>query len=54
MMSPEIAVGRALAVFAHPVLAWRILSPAGRAGLTASYVMAGYVGVLSALLLFGR
>ena len=53
-MSAEVAVGRALAAFAHPLLAWRILSPRGRVGLAGAYMAAGYVTVLTALLLAGR
>jgi hypothetical protein len=50
-VSAEIAVGRALATFAHPQLAWRLLSTRGRVCLTGAYVGAGYVAVLTALLL---
>ena len=50
-MSPEIRLGRALAVVAHPQLAWRMLSTRGRFWLAGAYVAAGYLTVLTALLL---
>lgn len=53
-MSAEIALGQALAEFAHPVLAWRVLPARGRVRLGAIYFAAGYVAVLTALLLVGR
>lgn len=52
-MSAEIALGRAMAVFAHPLLAWDVLSGRGRLCLTGAYLAAGYVTVLTALLLAG-
>ena len=52
-MPPEIVIGRALAAFVHPRLAWRVLTPAGRLFVTGAYFVIGYVGVLSALILFG-
>ena len=53
-MPLEIVLGRALAVFAHPLLAWRRLSPKGRVCLTGTYVLVSYLGVLATLVLFGR
>jgi hypothetical protein len=53
-MSLEVVLGRALAAFAHPLLAWRMLSPRGRVGLAGAYMAAGYVTVLTALLLVGH
>ena len=52
-MSAEIALGRAAAVFAHPFLAWEVLSSRGRLCLTGAYLAAGYVAVLVTLLLAG-
>jgi hypothetical protein len=52
-MSAEIALGRAMAVFAHPLLAWGVLSARGRLCLTSAYAAAGYAVVLTALLLAG-
>ena len=53
-MSADIALGRALAAFAHPQLAWRILSRRGRICLTGAYLLASYVAVLTTLLLAGH
>jgi hypothetical protein len=52
-MSAEIALGRAMAVFAHPFLAWRLLSARSRVCLAGAYLAVGYVTVLAALLVFG-
>ena len=52
-MSAEIALGRAMAVFAHPFLAWKLLSAGSRVCLAGGYLAAGYVTVLATLLLFG-
>lgn len=52
-MPLEIAIGRALAAFVHPGLAWRVLSPAGRLFVTGAYFVIGYGGVLAALVIFG-
>jgi hypothetical protein len=52
-VSAEIALGRAAAVFAHPFLAWEVLSTRGRLCLTGAYLAAGYVAVLVTLLLAG-
>jgi hypothetical protein len=53
-MHAEIAFGRSLAVLAHPLLAWRILSTRGRLCLAGAYLGASYVTVLIGLLLTGR
>ena len=52
-MPLDIAIGRALAVFVHPRLAWRILSPFDRVLLAYAYFGASYATALSALFLFG-
>jgi hypothetical protein len=44
-------IGRAAAHCVHPYASWRKLSASGRAGLVAAYVGAGYVAVLSLLLI---
>ena len=49
-MSLERTIGRALALGAHPVLAWRVLPARGRLAIVAGYFGAAYVGVLTALL----
>ena len=46
----EIVMGRSLAVFFHPFLAWRVLSAPGRVLLAGGYLLIAYVGVLSLLL----
>jgi hypothetical protein len=46
----EAAVGRALAVSLHPVLAWSALRPSGRIAIVLGYFGAAYLGVLTALL----
>lgn len=38
---------------AHPVAAWRVLSPTRRSLLVAAYLIASYVAVLTALLGYG-
>ena len=43
--------GRLLAFCAHPVLAWRVLSPSGRLVVWGGYVAAAYLTVLTLLLL---
>jgi hypothetical protein len=50
MSTVEIVMGRSLAVFVHPFLAWRVLSKPGRILLTVGYVLIAYIGVLSLLL----
>jgi hypothetical protein len=47
----EIWLGRSLALWAHPFVAWRLSPPRVRAGIVAGYVAAGYVAGF-ALLLF--
>jgi hypothetical protein len=49
-MSFDIALGRWLAWTVHPEAAWRRLRLRGRAVLVATYVGAGYVATLLALL----
>jgi len=50
-MTPEIALGRWLAVCAHPTAAWRLLPASGRCLLAASYAAASFVASLTVLLL---
>ena len=52
-MSAELVLGRAMAVFVHPFLAWDVLSARGRCYLAGAYLAAGYVAVLATLLLAG-
>jgi len=47
----EVFAGRLLAFCAHPVIAWRVLSPSGRLVVCGGYAMAAYVTVLTLLLL---
>ena len=47
----EIMIGGLLAYCAHPVLAWRVLSPSGRLVVCGGYAMAAYVSMLMLLLL---
>jgi hypothetical protein len=47
----EITIGRLLAVCAHPVLAWRRLSPSARLAVCGGYAAAAYAVVLTLLLL---
>jgi hypothetical protein len=47
----EIMLGRLLAACAHPVLAWRVMSPSGRLVVWGGYAMAAYLTVLTILLL---
>jgi len=47
----EILIGRVLAVCAHPVIAWRVLSPSGRAVVCGGYAVAAYLTVLTVLLM---
>jgi hypothetical protein len=47
--SPSAAPWRS----SHPFLAWDLLSARGRICLTGAYLAAGYVAVLSTLLLVG-
>lgn len=48
----ERILGRGAAFCVHPALAWRRLPPNRRALIVAAYFGAGYVSVLTALLLF--
>jgi hypothetical protein len=52
MKTWEIALGRWLAVCAHPVCAWRARSTRVRLVVVMSYFSAGYIGVIAALLTF--
>ena len=45
----EIALGRWMAVCAHPVCAWRARSNRVRLVVLMSYFGAGYIGVIAAL-----
>ena len=47
----EIALGRSMAVCAHPVAAWRVLSKPRRVLLATFYGAVSYVSVLAALLI---
>jgi hypothetical protein len=49
-LSWDLAMGRWLAVCAHPVCAWRVRSTMVRAVLVTSYFTASYLSVLTALL----
>jgi hypothetical protein len=48
-MPLETVIGRSLALYAHPVLAWRLLRRSGRIAIILGYFGAAYVGVLTAL-----
>jgi hypothetical protein len=50
-MPIEIAIGRWLAVCAHPVRAWRIAPRSVQAVIVGTYFGMAYVAVLSALLI---
>jgi len=50
-MSAEVLLGRSLAVIAHPLLAWRVLSQRGRIYLAGAYFVVAYAAVLTTLLL---
>ena len=50
-MSAEALLGRSLAVMAHPLLAWRVLSQRGRIYLAGAYLVVAYAVVLTTLLL---
>jgi hypothetical protein len=47
----EITIGRLLAVCAHPIIAWRRLSPSARLAVCGGYAAAAYAVVLTLLLL---
>jgi hypothetical protein len=53
-MSLEIMIGRGLAMCAHPMLAWRVLSPGHRSLLVGAYFGASYVTVLVSLLVLQK
>jgi hypothetical protein len=46
----EIWLGRSLALWAHPLAAWRLSSPRVRARIVAGYIAAGYVAGFTLLL----
>jgi hypothetical protein len=50
-MELEVTIGRLLAVCAHPLLAWRRLSPSARIVVCSGYAAVGYLTVLTLLLL---
>ena len=50
-MGIDLLIGRGLAFCVYPRAAWRVLSTPGRAFVVAAYAGAGYVAVLSVLLL---
>jgi hypothetical protein len=47
----EITIGRLLAVCAHPVIAWRRLSPSARLVVCGGYAAAAYAVVLVLLMM---
>ena len=47
--SLAILIGRLVAVWTHPVAAWRCADRAGRVALVSGYAVAGYAIVLTAL-----
>ena len=50
----DVALGRWLALCAHPICAWRVRSTRARALVVTSYFAASYVGVLMVLALINR
>jgi hypothetical protein len=50
MSTVEIVMGRSLAVFFHPFLAWRVLSTPGRIILGVCYFLIAYIIALLFLL----
>ena len=50
-MTWDIALGRWLALCAHPVCAWRVRSKRARVLVVSSYFVAGYAAALLALLI---
>jgi hypothetical protein len=50
-MRVEVLIGRTLAYCVHPRAAWRVVSGRGRAAIVGAYAAAGYVAMLTALLL---
>jgi hypothetical protein len=51
-MTPEVLIGRGLALCVHPTAAWRVLPKSGRLLVIAAYTCAGYVASLAVLLLW--
>src|SRR5215208_846913 len=49
-MDVDNVIGRTLAICAHPVAAWRRVSPSGRAVIVGTYFTASYLAVLTLLL----
>jgi hypothetical protein len=49
-MALETTIGRSLALYRHPVIAWRLLRRSGRVAIVLGYFSAAYFGVLAALL----
>jgi hypothetical protein len=47
--SPEVLIGKTLAMFAHPYARWRPGTPSARTVMVAAYFVASYVVVLIAL-----
>ena len=50
-MTWDIALGRWLALCAHPVCAWRVRSKRARVLVVSSYFVAGYAAALLALMI---
>lgn len=53
-MPLETTIGRSLALYRHPVIAWRLLRRSGRIAIVLGYFSAAYLGVLAALLVVSR
>ncbi len=53
-MPLETTIGRSLAFYRHPVIAWRLLRRSGRIAIVLGYFSAAYLGVLGALLVASR
>jgi hypothetical protein len=49
-MTADVVIGRTLACCLHPAAAWRRVSKPGKALIVSAYFVAGYLGVLVALL----
>jgi hypothetical protein len=52
-MTPEVLIGRSLAMCAHPRAAWHVLSPVKRLLLVGAYFGASYLTALAVLLSLG-
>jgi hypothetical protein len=52
IQDPAVLAGRLIAMWVHPIAAWRTCSTGGRAALLSGYFVAGYVAALVALLRF--